>query len=154
LPWLKDRATICRLETRHESWRCNQAICDWADDLFPAMPATKSSNDTRTGHDGVHKISSADVHAYVTAYDPVILRDSVKTSTMGLPAMNIGVAKGSTFDRVLIFPTGTMLAYIRSGDLAAFRSAERLYVAVTRARHSVAFVVPDDMVDYRMKPLI
>jgi DNA helicase II / ATP-dependent DNA helicase PcrA len=67
---------------------------------------------------------------------------------MGLPAMNIGVSKGSTFDRVLIFPTKPMLKYIKSKDLAALPAPERLYVAVTRARYSVAFVVSPKDADY------
>lgn len=56
--------------------------------------------------------------------------------------MNIGVAKGSTFDRVLIFPTHPMLKYLDGGDPSELKAPERLYVAATRARHSVAFVVP------------
>ena len=55
--------------------------------------------------------------------------------------MNIGVSKGSTFDRVLIFPTKPMLQYIKSGNPDILAAREHLYVAVTRARHSVAFVV-------------
>ena len=55
--------------------------------------------------------------------------------------MNIGVSKGSTFDRVLIFPTKPMLQYIKSGNPDVLAAREHLYVAVTRARHSVAFVV-------------
>ena len=54
--------------------------------------------------------------------------------------MNIGVAKGSTFDRVLIFPTNPMRQFLDE-DPSKLKAPERLYVAVTRARHSVAFVV-------------
>jgi hypothetical protein len=60
---------------------------------------------------------------------------------LGLPAMNIGVAKGSTFDRVLIFPTKPMKQYLADGEPTKLRAPERLYVAVTRARHSAAFMV-------------
>jgi DNA helicase-2/ATP-dependent DNA helicase PcrA len=56
--------------------------------------------------------------------------------------MNIGVAKGSTFDRVMIFPTKPMLRYLDDKDETKLKAPERLYVAVTRARFSVAFVVP------------
>jgi hypothetical protein len=34
-----------------------------------------------------------------------------------------------------------MLQYIKSGDPGVLSACEHLYVAVTRARHSVAFVV-------------
>jgi hypothetical protein len=55
--------------------------------------------------------------------------------------MNIGASKGSTFDRVLIFPTKPMLKYLEDGDPSKLKRPEALYVAVTRARHGVAFVV-------------
>lgn len=56
--------------------------------------------------------------------------------------MNFGVAKGSTFERILIFPTEPMLNYLKDREPKALKSPEDLYVAVTRARFSVAFVVP------------
>ena len=62
--------------------------------------------------------------------------------TLGLPAMNIGIVKGSTFERVVIFPTRPMKQYLSDGDPSKLKAPESLYVAVTRARYSVAFVVP------------
>lgn len=47
---------------------------------------------------------------------PVVLRNSKVAHILGLPALNIGVAKGSTYDRVLIFPTKPMRTYLRDGD--------------------------------------
>lgn len=141
LDWLYERKHVCTVETRSESWRCNQQICDWADRIYPSMPATTSRNTKRTGHDGVFKVAKDDVPAYVAKYNPMILRDKRTSPTMGLPAMNFGVAKGSTFDRVLIFPTQPMLDYLKVPDPSKLKAPERLYVAVTRARFSVAFVV-------------
>jgi DNA helicase II / ATP-dependent DNA helicase PcrA len=124
-----------------ESWRCNQEICCWADAIYPELPATTSRNDARTGHDGVFRVAREDVPAYVERYGPTILRWNRNFDTMGFPAMNIGQSKGSTCDRVLIFPTQPMLQYLRSGDPACLKAPEHLYVAVTRARYSVAFAV-------------
>ncbi|MFI7434260.1 UvrD-helicase domain-containing protein [Micromonospora haikouensis] len=146
--WIAERQHACELQVRAESWRCHQTICDWADRLYPALPQTKSRNLTETGHDGVFKVAEDDVLAYVAKYSPKVLRDRVTASTLGLPAMNIGLSKGSTFDRVLIFPTQPMLKYLRTADLAALRAFDRLYVAVTRARHSVAFVVARSEADH------
>lgn len=141
--WLSERADVCRLETRTESYRCNQALCDFADAIFPAMPRTTSVGVPATDHDGVFEIKPAEVHAYVARYSPVdVLRHDRTVDTMGLPAVNIGIAKGSTLDRVLIFPTKPMLAYLKDRNPAKLKAPERLYVAVTRARFSVAFVVP------------
>jgi hypothetical protein len=146
--WLRQRSGVCAIETRRESWRCNQEICDWADALYPELPATSSRNQDRTGHDGVFRLSRDDVLLYVEKYRPTILRWNRSFDTLGLSAMNIGVSKGSTYDRVLIFPTQPMLQYMKSGDPAGLRAPEHLYVAVTRARHSVAFIVNPKDADY------
>jgi DNA helicase-2/ATP-dependent DNA helicase PcrA len=147
--WLAKRSKICVLEPRTESWRCNQEICDWADALYPDMPATTSRNEERTGHDGIFRVARQDVVAYFEKYRPAVLRHNRVVDTLGLPAQNIGVSKGSTYDRALIFPTQPILKYLKTGDLSAVeKSRESLYVAVTRARNSAAFVVDRKDADY------
>lgn len=141
--WFSARSNICKLETRACSYRCNQAICDFADAIYPNMPATKSIGVMTTDHDGIFQIVSDDVASYVANHYPVtVLRHDKNVDTQGLPAMNIGVAKGSTFDRVIIFPTQPILKYMEDSDETKLKAPERLYVAVTRAKFSVAFVVP------------
>lgn len=141
--WLAERETKCNVEERCESFRCNQAICDFADALYPQLPATTSRNTDTTGHDGVFTIPRSQVLDYVRKHKPTVLRHNKDSDTLGLAAMNFGLAKGSTHDRVLIFPTEPMRKYLSSRKLSVLQSKDRLYVAVTRARHSVAFVVPD-----------
>lgn len=58
-------------------------------------------------------------------------------------AANLGEVKGATFDRVLIFPTKAMLKYLRTADINDTGGRDHFYVAATRAKFSVAFVVPD-----------
>lgn len=139
--WLTGRSG-CDLEYRSESYRCNQAICDFADDLYPGFGRTVSKNSEVTGHDGVFRLSPDEVAGYVNKYDPVILRYNAQAKTLGFDAMNTGVSKGSTFDRVLIFPTKPWIKYYETRDSANVGSREKLYVAVTRAKYSVAFVIP------------
>ncbi|MCE7031634.1 hypothetical protein LY625_03200 [Lysobacter sp. GX 14042] len=43
----------------------------------------------------------------------------------------------------MIFPTRPMVEYLKKRDPTKLKAPERLYVAVTRARFSVAFVVGD-----------
>ncbi len=136
---------LCELDVHTESYRCNQRICDFADRLWPAMDKTVSRNDIATGHDGIFLVSRADVHAYIEAFLPIVLRYSRKTETNGYPAVNFGNAKGMTFDRVLILPHGPIRKYLRTGDLSEVSgSLSKFYVAVTRARHSVAFVYDNE----------
>lgn len=75
--------------------------------------------------------------------DTVVLRNAKNTNTDGLPGQNIGVAKGATYDHVVLYPTQPMKKFFRSRnpeDLAP-QSLAKLYVAVTRARHSVRVVI-------------
>ena len=142
--WFSKRKDQCTLESRNYSYRCNQAICDFADTLFPDLPPTISRDVPETGHDGVFTLPANLLRDYLRDHGPVTaLRYDKNADTLSLPAMNIGVAKGSTHDRVIIFPTKPMLVYLADGDTSKLKTPEKLYVAVTRARFSVAFVVPD-----------
>jgi superfamily I DNA/RNA helicase len=141
--WLDERQDICEIEHRLESYRCNQEICDFADGLFPDLPRTVSKNAESTGHDGVSTITPAEVETYVEKYDPVVLRWDKRTKTQGLDAMNFGQSKGCTYDRVLIFPTQPITKYYRNRESElADGGRSKLYVAVTRAKYSVTFVIP------------
>jgi DNA helicase II / ATP-dependent DNA helicase PcrA len=139
--WLNERSEVCARIDRVESVRCNPPICEFASSLFPDLPPLASATKETTEHDGVLKVSPLEVQEYYERYRPVVLRDRRTTDTFGLPAMNIGVSKGSTFDRVLIFPTGPMRRFLDDQDASKLKAPERLYVAATRARYSVAFVV-------------
>lgn len=110
--------------------------------LWPNMEKTVSKNSTTTGHDGIFVVSKNNVHEYVKRYKPTILRYDRKTKeTYGYPALNFGNAKGLEFDRVLIIPHGPIKKYLKSGDVNDVSgSLEKFYVAVTRAKHSVAFL--------------
>jgi hypothetical protein len=142
LGWFKARASVCVLHERTVSYRCNQTICDFADALYPDMPKTTSSDVEVTGHDGIFYVLESRVSEYLGRFERVtLLRHDKRAKTLGLAAMNFGVAKGSTFDRVLIFPTEPMLAYLKDRDPTKLKAPEKFYVAVTRARFSVAFVI-------------
>ncbi len=141
--WLKreESKNKIKIEEKNDCYRCNQQICDFADKLFPDLPRTVSKNTRLTKHDGIFCISSEEVSAYISRYKPTILRYSKKTNTLGFPAINIGLSKGRTYDRVLIFPTKPMLEYLKTKELSKAGDKTKLYVAVTRAKYSVAFVV-------------
>jgi DNA helicase II / ATP-dependent DNA helicase PcrA len=142
--WFEERSELCQLETMCDSYRCNQAICDFGDALFPALPPTHAVEVPTTSHDGIFVVCRADVPAYVRQWPSVtVLRHDKRADTCNLPATNIGLAKGSTCDRVLLFPTKPILEYLKKRNPAALKEPERLYVAVTRARFSTTFVIPD-----------
>ena len=145
LQWFNERQNtgVCEIENRAFSVRCNQEICDFADDLFPKLPRTTSRNTEQTGHDGIFSIPRSEALDYFDQHKPMVLRYAISSDTIGLPAINFGMSKGNTYDRVLIFPTQPMVAYLKSKNLARAGSLEKFYVAVTRAKYSVAFAMPD-----------
>jgi ATP-dependent DNA helicase UvrD/PcrA len=141
--WIEKQqaARLVSLERLNECYRSNQMICDFADKLFPELKKTISRNSELTGHDGIFFIERTEVIGYVKQYDPIVLRYMKTTDTMNLAAANIRLSKGRTFDRVLIFPTGKWKAYLKHGDISTAGDIIALYIAVTRAKYSVAFVL-------------
>jgi hypothetical protein len=129
------------VEVRNQCYRCNQAICDFADSIYPELPKTVSKNTETTVHDGMFAVSRREVAEYVKTHAPTVLRYNRTSDTLGFPAQNIGVVKGRTFDRVLLFPTKPMLAFWSTRNPERAGSREKLYIAVTRARFSVGIVV-------------
>jgi hypothetical protein len=141
--WFAERKDICALQTNTTSYRSNQALCDFADALFPHLPGTTSANAQITTPIGILMVKSADLADYIAAHSPAVLRHSVTSNTFGFGGTNFGASKGSTFDHVVIIPTQPIKQYLKTRDPGALADETRskLYVAITRARHSVAFVV-------------
>ena len=137
-------AGLCTVEYQTQSHRCVQSICDFSDRFYPGFPKTTSRNRTATDHDGVFAVRASDVEAYRARFNPKPLRYNRTFEIAGKP-INFGNAKGMTFERTLIFPHGPLRKFLVSAKLAdAGKEIPKLYVAVTRARQSVAFVVNDD----------
>jgi DNA helicase-2/ATP-dependent DNA helicase PcrA len=138
---------LCTIEFRNDCHRGNAAICEFADRLYPDLPKTISKNQQETGHDGVFIVGSKLLKAYVDRFNPMVLRERIDSNTLGHAAMNFGLSKGQTFDRVLIFPNGPMVKFIEkdcTGTLAD-KTRANFYVAVTRAKYSVAIYIDKDM---------
>lgn len=139
-----ERAGLVQIKYLAVSHRCNQAICDFSDRLFPACPKAKSLNEVVTGHDGVFLLADDDLARYCEMFGPQPLRYSKATAVMHGKPLNFGEAKGMTFDRTVIYPHGPFQKFIKTGHLElAGQSLTRTYVALTRARYSVAIVVPN-----------
>ena len=142
--WLSNYSDVCDIEYRTTSYRCNQEICDFADALYPNLPATTSANLDVVTPSGILMIKKADLPAHISAHNPIVLRHDMRTRTFGVPAINFGAAKGMTAEHVVIFTTGDIRRYLETKNPEVLKGVTRskLYVAITRARHSVAFVSP------------
>lgn len=129
------------------NYRCNKRICDLSNKLFPSFQATTSGNNVATEHSGVFFIKQQDVESYLQKFQPIQLRDSKRTNVSeNYRVMNIGEAKGLSFDRVLIYPTKPFLDWFKNNNAQlAETSRSKLYVAITRARHSIAIICNENL---------
>lgn len=144
----QERGGRLRIEQNAETWRCRPEIAAFADELFDSShgyAATESRNTTATDHDGLFLVRPHHVDAYVKEFAPQPLRASRASGKAHdhLTFMNFGVAKGSSRHRVLVFPTAQIRDLLQKGEPLAVASAMGLYVAVTRARQSVAFILDE-----------
>lgn len=147
IKWFRKHETAGRLTIAEsvETWRCHQTIATFSDSIFDeswGFPATKSLNERVTGHDGVFLVRSEHVQAYVAQFQPQCLRYNASCGkAFTLDYMNFRVAKGATFERVLIVPTGEIKKFLLQGKTLEPLMASMFYVAVTRATQSVAILI-------------
>lgn len=145
----QEAAGHCTIVPNETTTRFNQRIADFSDLIHdPALflPSTVSKQLEQTGHDGVFLVdeSHASVYADSHASRPSVLWS--QKSNRSVPEgelLTFGTAKGITRDRVIILATGPITELLKKRKLLATRSACGFYVAVTRARYSVAIVVKD-----------
>ena len=150
-----DKAGLCTIDYQTHSRRCIQVICDFADRFFPGFQKTESWNFEQTEHDGVFLLEEKYLQEYVETYDPQPLRYNKNRKVPYGTPINFGAAKGMTFRRVLIYPHGPLLKYLKTGELSdAGKEIAKIYVAITRAKQSVAFVVPNEFQSEFLKPYL
>ena len=137
--YLEDQE-IVDVERNLASRRFNRQICEFANSVFPSGDPIMTIMEEETEHDGVYLIGSIDLDYYYRCYLPQILRYDKNAETYGYHAVNYGACKGETFERVIIIPNGPFTKFIKNGT--ALNSPEKYYVAVTRAKYSIAVVLP------------
>jgi len=83
-------------------------------------------------------IKESDIEAYINRYPKVTI---LKEKEAVFPHWNYGKSKGLTFERVLIYPTQDIKKWIKDNTQQLAQSTRcKFYVAITRAKHSVAIV--------------
>lgn len=144
LAWFRERETRGNLTITYRAitWRCRPEIAEFSDTIFNTswgFPATKSTNETVTGHDGVFLLRRSHVEEYVARFQPQCLRHNVRAGKgFDLAYINFGLAKGRSYKRVLIVPTSGITEFLQFGRYLDAGAAAKFYVAVTRAEQSVA----------------
>lgn len=134
------RKGLCSKTNLSVSYRCNQNICDFADALFPGLPATTSCHESSIESCGVYFVRRGDVGRYIEKFSPQCLRWDRSNGKAGPSAQNYGDVKGREFRRVLIYPTSTILNHLEGGKPLEGIARTKFYVAITRASDSVGIV--------------
>lgn len=127
--------------------RCFESICNFSNKLYPALPQATSGNSKITGHDGVFALPVEHVNEYLSKFNNSIqLRDSIKTPVSDdFEVLNFGKSKGLGIDRVVIYPSVPMVNWLKDNGTDLTQAARsKLYVALTRARNSVAIVLKEN----------
>lgn len=102
---------------------------------------TASAVKPRGWHDGIYIIGKANLSRYVSEYDATLLALQ-KSEKYGISdSMNFRKSKGMTRDDVVVVATGPIEKFLTVGAALKPASACNFYVAVTRARYSVALAV-------------
>jgi DNA helicase-2/ATP-dependent DNA helicase PcrA len=147
IEWARKRRADGLLEISESAttWRCHPVVAKFSDSIFDPswkFPETQSKNEAVTGHDGVFLVPAKHVKEYVRQFQPQCLRHSVSSGkSFDLDYINFKVSKGMTYERVLIVPTDPIIRFIAAGTHLESNAASRFYVAVTRAKQSVAIVL-------------
>lgn len=154
--YMLDKAKkLCTVDesTLAYSHRNNQEICDFSSKLYPELTPSIACTCVECragdqGHAGIFIIGVSEVNDYKAKYVPTVLKYHSSVE----PDWNFGNCKGLGFDRVLIFPTNSIIKYLQDGQLKKSAKSKvgsketysfdraKFYVALTRARHSVAIV--------------
>jgi DNA helicase-2/ATP-dependent DNA helicase PcrA len=137
------------------SYRCNQAICDFSNKLYPDIHQCDSLQTETTDHDGIFLVDINNKDEYLDKHKPIQLRWSIanKEININYRVYKFGQSKGLTFDRVLIYPTEKMIDWMQNHDSGLSDAARaKLYVGLTRAKFSVG-IVCDTSLEYDMTGL-
>lgn len=146
---LMERRGFLDIEQVPTTYRSSQIIATLSDSVFdPSLgyaPTVSASTETDQ-HTGLFTVLESDAIEYARSLDALCLRHSKAVAKhLDLPFITFGVAKGRTVNHVLIYPTARVLQFLADGEWLDGIAACALYVGVTRAKHSVAFITDQQL---------
>ena len=145
---------VCEIDetTLSASHRNNQEICNLSSKLYPSLSVSTpcsctdclSTRNVQNG--GIYLVHSDHIDSYIAEKSVVQLRwNKTVNTSLATVSYNMGNSKGLGFDHVLVYLTKDMWGWIFNHNTELTPEVRaKLYVAITRARHSVAFVISGD----------
>lgn len=140
--WLAELVGEANVEQSTQSRRCNEAVCQVASMTHPELQPLESASTMTAEHEGIFQLRHCEVEDYVREHEAVVMKyNRTQRRAVEQGAVNIGECKGAGFSHVVIYPTSSWREFVASGYKTKPNSPDKLYVGITRARHSVAFVM-------------
>ena len=145
----KERCGKCSIVYDLTTRRFNQQICSFINSIYndrqnSVRPFVEDLH-SNIADIGVFILDKQYLEEYCRYYYPTILRYSIDTRIDWedyYKVLTYGTSKGTTFDRIVIFPVGTVMPFIFNGTpIESKQTRAKFYVACTRARYSTVFVV-------------
>lgn len=140
------------------SHRCCQTICDISNLVYSpgeyedTVSIVDASCSPLPAHSGVFTLNRNNLAEYISSYCPTVLRQNKNIEVElceKLQSFTFGKAKGKQFDHILIVPTEAQKSFFLGNRKKldggkTNKSVAQLYVALTRARHSVAILMEEE----------
>ena len=141
---LWEKKHLLEINYMSESKRFTGEIARFSDLIFGdayEFPATKSKVSQRGVHDGIFLIDIKKLSEYSFEYHATVLAVQKSQKIDAFESVNFGKSKGMTRNDVVIKATQPIEDLLMKGKRLPPSSACGFYVAVTRARYSVALAV-------------
>lgn len=139
-----ERRGLLEISTENETHRCAPQVALLSDLIFEdslGLGTTTSNVSPRGNHDGVFVVDKKRLRDYAQEHRALVLAMSESGRFGVREAMNFGKAKGLSRDDVIIFASNPIERLLKNEVRLPPKSACGFYVAVTRARFSVAIAV-------------
>ncbi|MDO4405525.1 MAG: hypothetical protein Q4C09_10870, partial [Atopobiaceae bacterium] len=135
---------LLSIDYLYETWRFTPRLALFSDLIFEPelnLGRTVSNVMLRGRHDGIYLIPKEELREYSIEHMATALTIRESEKLVAYESINIGLSKGMSRDDIVICATKPIEDLLIRGKRLSPSSACSLYVAVTRARYSVALAV-------------
>jgi DNA helicase-2/ATP-dependent DNA helicase PcrA len=142
----KNRFSI-DIDTLNTCYRCYKDIVLFLNEFYPEYNSLNFVDDIpKCSDQGIFIVRREDLNDYLKLYKPIQLRYNKRTQVVEeYKSINYRNSKGSTYARTIIYPTGDLKCYLKSGKKFEKQSTKNaIYVALSRAIDSVGIVYDDE----------
>lgn len=138
------RKGLLAIEYENETHRSTSQIASFSDAILgPSIGLGKTISNVpeRGRHDGIFLIDKSATGEYSEAHHATLLAMRQSSSHAAIEAVNFKLSKGMTRDDIIVVATDPIEQFLSKGKPLPPESACGFYVAVTRAKYSVAIAV-------------